>query len=159
MRIILLYTLSLLTFSFAGSIYLRAADVNASAGDLNQYFQSIFVDSSNFIFVRKKNGPRMSIKIGNQYGKLCDPGETIKVPRGTSFILFEKHSGINFDALGGIMQIRGFLVTKYSDTRSVGGELQKKKAVVLIGSGSDPAAIKIFPFDSLEAQRLLGTGN
>jgi len=97
----------------------------------------------------------MSIKIGDQDVRLCEPGETIKVSIGTSFELFEKHSGIKFIALNGAMQNKGFLATKYADTRSQGGELQNKKAVILIGSGNNIGTARVIPLDSAEAQRIL----
>jgi len=97
----------------------------------------------------------MSLTIGSDYGNLCEPGATFKVPFGSSFKLFGKHSGIKFDALLGTMQSKGFLVTKYADTRSLGGELQNKKAVILIGNGNDIGTARVIPLDSAEAQRIL----
>ena len=126
---------------------------DATISDFETYFQDVAVDSHGFISHRNQNGGRMSFKIGEQDIQLCEPGALVKVPFGQSFELFEKHSGIRFDSLSA--GNRAFIVTKYFNASSFGGEMQKKEAVALIENKSKDAVVKMIPFSNPEARSLL----
>jgi len=103
-----------------------------SKKELEQHFKNMRIENNNLTFIQL-DSPRRLIQIGDDItkAKLSEAMSTIVLPLGISFQMVERHSGIEFKPLPGSMKKSGYEVVSYSDTRSIGGKLETKKAILI----------------------------
>ena len=125
--------------------------------DLHRYFSRVSATGDGFQFTVANNLPHFPYRINGQDQGASQPGQTILVPAGAQFEMFEKHSGFRFDPLDAPLRNVGFSVFSYFSGASVGGRNASKSAFLLrtkrASSGtSDEYDVQLLPPETTIAQ-------